>query len=152
VKSESRALLTAVVATATAIAVFVAAVGAYVLVSGRAPPTSLPVDAGTVFTANGMDTWAAHFTVGPTGGTLVGGWTAYDGIGWVDLVLMNGTVPKPAPPSGPINCPLLRSWSWSNGSVDRALTAGPYTVYWSTGVCSSARQIDVTQTIQVIPA
>ncbi len=105
--------------------------------------------AGTVFTANETQQWAVHFTVGLSGGTLVGGWAAYHGDGVIVLLVVNGTVSKPWPP--PLRmCPHLHSWYEYNGSVDLTLSAGAYTAYWSTGYCSYAQEIDVTQTLQVV--
>ncbi len=142
-KPENRAVF----AAGLVIVVVIAVVGAYLLTTSGAPPTTLPVLAGTSFNSNQSLTWVAHFTAGPAGGALTGAWTAYHGYGFLDLVVVNGTVSKP-----PVNvymCPLLRSWAETNGTVDRTLPPGPYTVYWNQGLCAGASQIVVTQTIQV---
>ncbi len=145
-KPENRAVW----ATGLVVVVVIAVVGAFLLTTSATPPTTLPILAGTAFNANESLDWVAHFTVGPSGGTLTGAWTAYQGWGFVSLILVNGTVSKP-----PVNvymCPLLHSWAESNGSIDRALLPGPYTVYWDQGFCAGASQIVVTQTIQVVPS
>ena len=96
---------------------------------------------------------AAHFTVGASGGVLGGAWTAYGVRGGVDLVLVNGTVAKPWPPPGPPpECPAMPFWPVYNGTLDRVLSPGPYTVYWDTGYCGVPTEILVTQTVQVLPA
>ncbi len=145
-KPEDKALLLIVLAV-----VVVATAGtAYVFVFAGSLPQSLPVPAGTVFTGNNTQQWAVHFTVGPAGGSFMGGWTAYHGFGAIVLIVVNGTVSKPWPP--PLRmCPQLFSWYEYNGSIDQTLSAGAYTVYWSTGYCSNANEIDVTQTIQLNP-
>ncbi len=130
-----------------AVAVVVAFVGGYLLLLPAALATSLPVPAGTVFTSNDTGHWALHFTVGASGGRLVGAWTAYNGYGYVGLVVANGTVAKP--PQLAVMCPLLYAWTQSNGSVDRVLAPGPYTIYWSAGFCASAQRIVVTQSIHL---
>ncbi len=145
-KPENRAFVNVLVA----VAVVVGFAGAYLLLSPTALAASLPVPAGTVFTSNDTVHWVAHFAVGPAGGRLVGAWTAYDGSGFVGLVVGNGTVAKPPPPGPVVECPLLLAWAETNGTVDRVLAPGPYTVYWGSGVCSYAASIDVTQTLQVV--
>jgi hypothetical protein len=146
VQSENRALLT----VALAIVVVTSVVGAYLLLTPSAPPDSLPVLAGTAFTANESLHWVAHFTVGAAGGALVGAWTAYDGSGFLGLDVVNGTVSKPP---DVFLCPLiLIHWSERNGTVNVPVAPGPHTVYWTAGYCSSAQQIVVTQTIEVVPA
>lgn len=143
-KPENRALANLLVAV-----LVVSGFGvAYVMLSSSAPATTLPIPVGTTFTANATEHWAAHLTVGFGGARLVGAWTAYNGSGFVALAIVNGTVDKPWPPP-PLLCPLLLAWSELNGSVDRSLTSGPYTIYWTTGFCSSAQQIVVTQPIQL---
>ena len=144
-KPENRALL----AVFVTVAVVTAVAGAYLLLAPAAPLDGLPVLAGMAFDANESLHWVAHFTVGPSGGTLTGAWTAYRGSGFLSLTVANGTVSKP-----PVNvymCPLLLAWTESNGTVNRALAPGPYTVYWNEGMCASASQIVVTQAIQVVP-
>ena len=145
-KLEDRALLLIVVA-----AIVVATAGAaYFLVVAGSLPGTLPVPAGTRFTANASEQWVAHFTVAANGSRIVGAWTAYSGTGWITLIVVNGTVSKPWPP--PVRmCPLLLSWPEYNGSIDEPLGAGPHTAYWNTGYCASAAQIVVTQTIQLAP-
>lgn len=144
-KAEDRALLFIVVAL-----VAVAAGGAaYVFWIPGHPAELLPVPSGTVFSLNETEHWAAHFVVGPAGGRLLGSWTAYDGYGLITLVVVNGTVEKPWPPPV-LFCPRLRNWAQYNGTVNVSLMAGSYTAYWSTGSCSSAAEIVVTQPIQVI--
>ncbi len=119
----------------------------FVLIADSLPQT-LPIPAGSAFTANDMDHWAAHFHVGSGGGRLVGAWTAYHGSGSLHLIVVNGTSSKP--PMGAV-CPMIVSgWPEVNGTVDEALTAGAYTTYWSTGFCSTATTLWVTQTIQVV--
>jgi len=144
-KPEDRALLIVLVA------VVVAAAGgaAYFLLAAGSVPQSLPIPAGTTFTANESEQWVAHFTVGAAGGRLVGGWTAYDGSGGIYLVVVNGTVSKPWPPP-PLMCPLILSWGEINGTIDLPVGPGPHTAYWSTGYCSAASRIVVTRTIQVL--
>ena len=141
-KPENRALLGLVVA----VVVVTGAVGGYLLLS--TPPTGLPIPAGTVFSMNETEQWAVHFSVGPSGGRLTGAWTAYDGIGYVGLVVVNGTVNKPSPPV-PLHCPLLQSWTEWNATISRTLHPGAFTVYWNTGFCAAAERIVVTQTIQL---
>ncbi len=80
----------------------------------------------------------------------MGAWTAYDGSGFIGLVVVNGTVSKPPPYV--LLCPLLHAWTQLNGTADQALSPGPYTLYWTAGICSSASRIVVTQTIQVAPS
>ena len=143
-KPEDRALLIAV----AAVVALAAGGGASILAFSRGLPESLPVPGGTVFSANATEHWAAHFTVGASGVRLVGAWTAFDGIGPIVLLVVNGTVSKPYPPPL-LHCPLLFHWSVYNGTVDRALEAGTYTVYWNTGFCAYAAEIHVTQTIQL---
>lgn len=145
-KPENRAVW----ATGLVVVVVIAVVGAYLLTSSATPPTTLPILAGTSFNANESLHWVAHFTVGPSGGTLTGAWTAYQGLGFVSLIVVNGTVSKP--PVNLYTCPLLHSWAESNGSIDRPLPPGPYTTYWDQGFCAGASQIVVTQTIQVVPS
>ncbi len=144
-KAENAALLAVVVS----LVVVTAGMGAVLLLIPSAPPESLPVAVGTEFTRNETFAWAAHFMVGPSGGTLVGAWVVYDGFGDVGPVVVNGTVPKPSPAPGVYHCPALFHWAESNGTVNRPLAAGPYTVYWNTA-CAYATQIAVTQTIQVV--
>ncbi len=146
-KPEDKALLLIVLAV-----VVVATAGtAYVFVLAASSSPTLPVAAGTVFTANLTEHWAAHFTVGPSGGRLVGAWTAYQGAGLIGLIVVNGTVSKPWPPPVAF-CPAMMAWAQQNGSIDRSLASGPYTIYWSTGYCSTAMRIEVTQTLQVVGA
>ena len=142
-KPENRALVNALVA----VVVVTSFVGGYLLLAPTALASTLPIRAGTTFTANDTATWVAHFSVGPSGGRLVGAWTAYTGSGIVRLVVVNGTVSKP--PEIMVACPLMYSWTESNGTVNTFLPGGPYTVYWSTGFCSYASRIVVTQPIQV---
>ena len=143
---ENRALLAVLVA----VAVVTSAVGAYLLLASAAPPTTLPVPAGTDFSSAQAANWTAHVAVGASGGMLTGAWTAYDGSGFIRLEVVNGTVSKPP---NVYLCPLLiPSWTQQNGTVDVARAPGPYTVFWTTGYCSSATSIVVTQTIQVLPA
>ncbi len=146
-KPENRALVNVVVAVAIVTGFGVG----YLLLSPSVLATSLPVPAGTTFTANETEHWAAHVTVGFGGARLVGSWTAYDGMGFIGLVVVNGTIDKPWPPPV-LFCPLLLAWQEQNGSIDQTLAPGPYTVYWSTGSCSSAQQIVVTQAIELEPA
>ncbi len=144
-KPEDRALVLLVIA-----AVAVATVGgAYILLAGGPVPETLPIPAGTTFTANETDHWVATFAAGPLGGRLEGAWTAYTGSGFITLVVVNGTVSKPWPPPV-LFCPLLLAWEQMNGTVDVAVGPGPHTVYWSTGSCSFAREIVVTQPIQLV--
>ncbi len=145
VRPENSALL----AAAVSFVVVTAAVGAFLLLSPSVPPESLPVAVGTEFTWNETDRWVAHFTTGPSGGTLVGAWAAYEGFGDVGPVVVNGTVPKPSPAPGIYHCPALFRWAEINGTVNRPLAPGAYSVYWNT-VCAYATQIVVTQTIQVV--
>ncbi len=79
----------------------------------------------------------------------MGGWTEYDGIGPVPLNVVNGIVSKPSPPSGVYMCPLEVRFAQANGSVNRSLAPGPYTIYWGT-FCTNANEIVVTQTIEVV--
>lgn len=145
-KPENRALLTVVLA----IVVVTSVIGAYLVLTPFAPPNSLPVLAGTAFTASDSMDWVAHVAVGPTGGTLVGAWTAYNGSGFLGLDVVNGTVPKPP---NVLLCPrIVLRWAERNGTVDVSLAPGPYTVYWTAGYCASAQQILVTQTIEVVPS
>ncbi len=147
VEPEHQAILGVVLAWLVAVAM----IGGYVLLQPPPPPPPaevLPVPAGSVFTANATESWAAHFTVGTVGAVLSGGWTAYDGIGQITLVVVNATVSKPPPPVGPINCPDLFQWNEQAGYINTFLPAGPYTVYWGT-VCAGASQIVVTQAIQL---
>ena len=145
-RPENRALLVIFLA----FAVVVTPVGAYLLLTSSVPPSSIPVPAGTTFTSAQALNWTAHFTVGAAGGTLVGAWTAYNGSGFLILVVVNGTVSRP---SGPVVCPLVvYVWQERNGTVDVPLAPGPYTMYWSAGYCSSAQSIVVTRTIQLAPA
>ncbi len=146
-KPEDRALVLLIVGV-----VVVATAGLlYVVVLAGNVPTNLPIPAGTVFTANETQHWVAHFTVGPLGGRLTGAWTAYSGSGFITLVVVNGTVDKPWPPP-PLMCPLLYSWTEQNGTVNDALGPGAYSVYWSTGYCSSVDRIVVTQPITLAPS
>ncbi len=145
-KPENRLVVSAFVA----VLVVTGFVGGYLLLAPGALANSLPIPAGTTFTSNDTMHWVLHFTVGPGGGHLVGAWTAYDGEGYVGLVVANGTVSKP--PQLAVICPLPVAWQESNGSVDRALAPGAYTMYWSTGFCSSAARIVVTRAIQVVAA
>ena len=146
-KPENRALLTVVLA----IVLVTSVIGAYLLLTPSAPPNSLPILAGTAFTANESVGWVAHFTVGAAGGTLVGAWTAYDGSGFLGLDVVNGTVSKSP---NVFLCPRIIVFRWAerNGTVDVSLVPGPYTVYWTAGYCASAQQIVVTQTIEVVPS
>ncbi len=144
-RAENRALVAAVLA----VVVVSAVVGVYLLLARPLAADSLPVFAGTLFTSSDSLRWAAQFTVGPAGGTLVGGWTAYNGSGFIGLDVVNGSVSKP---SVPFFCPRVFShWAQGNGTVDLALAPGSYTAYWTTGFCASAERILVTETIQVIP-
>ncbi len=144
-KPEDRALVIFM-----AIVVGVAAAGGlYILVVGGSLPSGLPIPAGTTFTANETERWVATFTAGPLGGRLEGAWTAYTGSGFITLVVVNGTVSKPWPPPV-LFCPLLYAWDQMNGTIDVAVGPGPHTVYWSTGSCSSAQEIVVTQPIQLV--
>ena len=124
--------------------------GASLLLMPSAPPDTLPIATGTAFTATDTSYWTAQFTVGSTGGTLVGAWTAYNGSGSVSLEVVNGTVSKPP---NVYLCPrIVLRWQERNGTVDAALTPGPHTVFWTTGYCSAAERIVVTQTIEIIPS
>ncbi len=144
-RPENRAVLVILVAAAVA----VTPVAAYLLLGSSPPEGFLPIFAGTVFTRAEAATWVAHFTVGPLGGRLVGAWTAYNGSGFFGFMVVNGTVSKP--PTGSL-CPLVFShWAERNGTEDMTLAPGPYTASWTTGVCSSAAEIDVTQTLQLLP-
>ncbi len=143
-KPENRLLVTA----AVGVLVVTAFVGGYLLLGPAALATSLPIPAGTTFTSNDTIRWTAHFSVGAGGSRLVGAWTAYNGAGYVGLIVANGTISKPPQPA--VICPVLVAWQESNGSVDRALGPGSYTMYWSTGYCSFAARIVVTQAIQLL--
>lgn len=144
-KPEDKALLAVVLAM-----IVVATAGAAYFVFAEPPvPVTLPVPGGATFTSNATVHWAAHFTVGASGGRLVGAWTAYHGQGDLELIVANGTVPKPAP-GGIYECPALFLWNERNGTVHMLLGPGAYTIYWNTGSCASAAQIMVTQTIQVV--
>lgn len=133
-----------------AVVVGVASAGGlyFILVAGNLP-TTLPIPAGTTFTLNQTESWVAHFTAGPLGGRLEGAWTAYTGSGFITLVVVNGTASKPWPPPL-VTCPLFYSWGQFNGSIDVVVGPGAHTIYWSTGYCSSAQEIVVTQSIQII--
>jgi hypothetical protein len=148
-KPEDRALLVVVVAVIVvaglAAAYFVVAAGSSQVVSGI-----LPVPAGTVFTSNESEVWAAHFTVSPGGGRLVGAWDAFNGYGAIEFFVVNGTVPRPSPSPGIYMCPILFHWNESNGTIDVPLGPGAHTAYWTTGYCSNSDRIVVTQTIQVV--
>ena len=147
-RPEARPLL----AVVAAFVMVVSVAGAFVVLLGASGPT-LPIPAGTAFTGNETLPWASHFTVGASGGVLGGAWTAYGVRGGVDLVLVNGTVAKPWPPPGPPpECPAMPFWPVYNGTLDRVLSPGPYTVYWDTGDCGVPTEILVTQTVQVLPA
>jgi len=140
-KAENRALAVAVLT----FVLVVAGAAAYVL----SVPTVLVVPAGRVFSESEAQTWARHFTVSGAGAHVVGAWTAFDGYGWPGLVVLNGTVEKPWPP--PILfCPLEHSWTRFNGSIDVPVTTGPHTVYWTTGYCSDASKIVVTEPILIV--
>lgn len=143
-KPENRLLVNAVVA----VLVVTGFVGGYLLLAPGAIATALPIPAGTTFTSNDTMHWVVHFTVGAGGGRLVGAWTAYNGAGYIGLVVANGTVSKP--PQLAVICPVPVAWEQSNGSVDRALAPGNYTIYWSTGFCSFAARIVVTRAIEVV--
>ncbi len=145
-KPENQALVNVVLA----VAIVTGFAGAYFLLSPSAPPSTLPILEGTDFTRTEAVNWTAHLTVGPSGGTLVGAWTAYNGTGYITLDVVNGTGSKP--PNRYL-CPLvLFAWREQNGTVDLALPPGPYTIFWTAGFCSSAASIVVTQTIQIEPA
>ncbi len=142
-----RGLLTAI----GVVVVVGAMVSAVLLWSVVSAWTTLPIPAGTTITDAQTGTWVAHFTVGPGGGVLVGAWTAYTVSGDIGPVIVNGTVSKPQPPPGIYNCPMEMFQEQANGTLDRVLAPGPYTMYWSP-LCTSAREIVVTQTIQVTAA
>ncbi len=145
-RPEDQALVNLVLA----VAIVTGFAAAYFLLAPSAPPSTLPILAGTDFTATEAVNWTAHLTVGPSGGTLVGAWTAYNGTGSITLDVVNGTASKP--PNRYV-CPLIVfRWPEQNGTVDLALPSGPYTIFWTAGFCSSAASIVVTQTIQIEPA
>ncbi len=137
----------AVLTILLAVVVATSVVGAYILLSPATLPASLPIPAGTVFSANESAVWVAHFTAGPAGGVLRGAWTAYNGWGFIGLAVVNGTVSKP--PSVAV-CPLVViAWKEWNGTVDLPVDAGPHTMFWTAGNCSSAQEIVVTQAIRL---
>lgn len=143
-KPENRALLVLVLVAV----VVTAAVGAYLLVSPREIPVSLPVPSGTAFSSTDSVSWIVYFNVSTPDVKIAGAWTAYQGIGFVGLVVVNGSVAKP---SGLyFNCPLLQRWSQSNGSIEVPVDPGPHTLYWSAGLCSSASKIVVTEAIRLV--
>lgn len=150
-KPEDRVLLIALV-----VVVVVAAGGAayFLLLSGSLPQT-LPVAAGTAFSSNESREWVVHFTVGATGGRLVGGWTAYNGFGLIRLDVANGTVSKDYGSllrlCQPLSAWTQANWTQANGTVDTVLVPGAYTLYWTAGLCSSANEIVVTRAIRVVP-
>ncbi|HEX9341920.1 MAG TPA: hypothetical protein VF992_12245 [Thermoplasmata archaeon] len=87
-KAEDRAL-------SVVVPVFVVVVaGAYAL----SVHAALLVPAERVFSETEARTWVLHFTVSAAGAHVVGAWTAFDGYGWIGLVVLNGTVEKPWPP------------------------------------------------------
>ena len=137
-KAENRALSVVVLAFVVVVA------GAYAL----SVPTALLVPAGRVFSETEAQTWVLHFTVSGAGAHVVGAWTAFDGYGWIGLVVLNGTVEKPWPPPL-LFCPLEYAWTRFNGTIDVPVTAGPHTIYWTIGYCSDASRIVVTEPIFV---
>ncbi len=145
-KPEDRALIVIVLA----VAIVVAPLTAYVLLVPQGHPTFLPIPAGTTFSLDQSANWTARITVGLAGGILIGAWTAFNGLGFVTLGVTTGSVSK----SPPIAlCPyVIIPWAQRNGTEDLPLSPGSYTLYWTTGSCSWARVIVVTQTIQLIPS
>jgi hypothetical protein len=123
--------------------------GAYFLVVP--PKPSLPVAAGTVFSANDTRTWVAYFDVSPEGGQIVGAWTAFDGSEWVALLVTNNTT------SGPwshyaTNCPASSGpFAEQDSSVNAHLESGPYAIYWWLE-CGCASRIVITSPIQFVAA
>ncbi len=136
--TENRALSVAILAFVLVVA------GAYAM----SIPTPLLVPAGRAFSENEAQTWVLHFTVSGAGAHVVGAWTAFDGYGWIGLVVLNGTVEKPWPPPV-LFCPLEYAWTRFNGTLDVPVTAGPHTMYWTTGYCSGASKIVVTEPIVI---
>lgn len=130
------------------VTVVVAAGGVYFLAVPPALPISLAIPVGTTFSPNATLAWVVYFNVSTTGVRLVGAWTAFNGIGYPALVVVNGTV---TPPSGLYSCPLSRIWTQFNGSIDTPVAVGPHTLYWNT-ICSYASSIVVTETVRLVPA
>ncbi len=108
------------------------------------PPTSLPIPAGTVFGRQATLHWVAWFNVTEDGDHLVGAWGARDGTGTPALVVVNGTVSKPAPES---SCPSPFPWDLRGGSINSSVALGPHTVYWA--LCFEASKVIVTQAIRL---
>ncbi len=140
-KAENRALAVAVLA----FVVVVTGAAAYAL----SVPASLLVPAGRVFYESEAQTWVLHFTVPGAGARVVGAWTAFDGYGWLGLAILNGTVEKPWPPPL-LFCPLERSWPRFNATIDVPVAPGTHTIYWTTGYCSGASKIVVTEPILIV--
>ncbi len=118
----------AAIATVVAALVVLGAVGLFYLAPGSGPPRSLPIPAGTVFSDQEARVWTAQFDVRGLGGRVVGTWTAYDGAGWRDLVVVNGSA---SPTSDTFRCPLMHPWDRYNGSIDVAVGPGLHTLYWA---------------------
>jgi hypothetical protein len=141
---ENKAL--ALVVLGVAVVLVIGAVGVHYFATPLILPSSLPIPAGTVFSGNATETWTAHFNVSVFGSRVVGTWTAFDGIGFPYLVVVNGTVAKP---SGVFySCALARYWSQSNGTVDTPVGLGAHTIYWAP--CFGASRIVVTERIQAV--
>ena len=49
----------------------------------------------------------------------------------------------------PAILPLEYAWTRFNGTIDAPVTAGPHTMYWTTGYCSDASKIVVTEPILI---
>lgn len=143
---ENRALLVLALATV----VVVATGGTFIWLANPPLPTTLPIPAGTTFSRNESVTWVAHFNVSGSGAHVVGSWEAYDGFGFVTLIVVNGTTDKPPPWFNRL-CPLLMSWPTQNGTVDESVGPGPYTLYWNAGYCAAASRVVVTSTITLAP-
>lgn len=141
---ENRALAAAILA----VVVVAAAGGAYFSLTPQSLPRTLPIPEGVTFTVNDSASWTAYFNVSATDVRLVGAWTAFQGYGHVGLVVVNGSVAKPGPFT--LLCPRPPHWSQSNGSIDEPMGLGPHTLFWSTGRCSGAMEIEVRQTIRLV--
>ncbi len=142
-KSENRALAVVVLT----VVVVAAAGGAYFYLSPQSLPATLPIPEGMTFTVNDSASWTAYFNVSATDVRLVGAWTAFQGYGLVGLRVVNGSMAKPGPFL--LRCPLLQHWAQSNGSIDEPVGPGPHTIFWTTGYCSGAMRIEVTQSIRL---
>src|SRR5438128_12694183 len=142
-RAENKAL--AIAAFGFVVLMVVGTVGIYF---GRVstPPRTLPIWSGTEFSRSAPSSWAAHFTVYGGGTQIVGAWTAFNGLGYPTLIVVNGTVSRPS--EDLVRCPELRNWPELNGTIDVAVDPGPHTIYW--GVCAGASRIVITETVRLV--